>query len=171
MGSYGKHSIKHKHSLLRPGLKISVIRNKCSHVIMKLLIYIHKGRRYVNSRLYREAKAMGLSVIVIGILSDYDTLYICQWGKMKGIEDIICRREYLSGGVLLTYKFVKFSIIFFFVFRCQFRRPVIRNCRHNDPSLCHMKFPPVSRYVRIPLPVSPSNFITSCQKVKVHKTL
>ena len=59
---------------------------------------------------------MGLTVIVIGILSQDHYLYLFQRCKGEGVEDIVRIGKYLSGLIFMFYCFIQLFIIRLFKF-------------------------------------------------------
>ena len=116
MGPDRKHRIQKHHSLIRPFFQIAVIGNIAAQIVVKLLVNIYKGRRHIYIRFYGEAKAMGLTVIVIGILSQDHYLYLFQRCKGEGVEDIVRIGKYLSGLIFMFYCFIQLFIIRLFKF-------------------------------------------------------
>ena len=76
MRPYGQYCIQHQYTLLSPFGQASVIRDRTSKIIMEFFINIHKRRWNIYPLLYRKAKTMRLSYIMIRILSQNNRFYI-----------------------------------------------------------------------------------------------
>ena len=102
MRPYCQYRIQKQHSLLRPFGEASVIRDRASQIIVKLLINIDKRRRNVHSRPYGKAEPVCLPLSVIRILSQYHHLHLMKRRQVERIENVVRRRENLPRPVLLV---------------------------------------------------------------------
>ena len=59
VGTHGQYGVKEHDALVRPLLQISVIGDVTPQVVVKLLIYIHQGRRDLHIRLYGKNTGRG----------------------------------------------------------------------------------------------------------------
>ena len=75
MCPHRQYCVQHQYPLLRPFDQITVIRNITPQIIMKFLVNIDQRRRNINLRLYGKTESVGLSVSMVGILSQYYHLY------------------------------------------------------------------------------------------------
>ena len=75
MGAYGQHRIQHKDALLGPLRQASMFWDGASKIIMKFLIDIHQGWRGLHTLFHGKAQPMGLSIVMVGILSQNHYLY------------------------------------------------------------------------------------------------
>ena len=103
MSADRQNRIEHHDALLRPLDQITVVRDVTPEIIMKLLVDIYKGRGDLNSRLHGKREPVSLSRLMIRILPENNHLHLVQRRKMKGIENIPCRRIYCRRPVLLIY--------------------------------------------------------------------
>lgn len=103
MGSNRKYGIQHQNSLLRPLCQTAMAGYGTSQVFMQFLVYVDQGRRDFHTLFYGKAEAVGLSVIVVGILPQNYHFDILQRSQVKCIKNVICRRKYLPGPVLLIH--------------------------------------------------------------------
>lgn len=103
MGANRKYGIQHQDSLLCPLCQTAMAGDSASQIVMQFLVYVDQGRRDFHAFFYGKAEAVGLPVIVVGILPQNYHFDILQRSQMKCIKNIICRRKYLPGSVLLIY--------------------------------------------------------------------
>ena len=134
MCPHGQHGVQHQHALIRPLFKIPVIRNRAAEVVMQLLIDVHEGWRDGHLRLHRKAEPMGLSRLVVRILSEDHHLHLFQRSEGKSIENILCRRIDRLRFIFLIDGMIQLFIVRLAEFRLQRLQPVIRN--HHFFLLC-----------------------------------
>ena len=72
----GQHGIEHEDSLVGPLLKISVIGDLTSQIIVKLLIYVDERWWYGDTWFHTETQTVCLPWLMIWILTDYHTFYM-----------------------------------------------------------------------------------------------
>ena len=97
---------------------------------MQLLINVHQRRRHIHIRLYGEAEAVGLPVIVVGVLPQNHHLYLGKGRKLKRIEDIIRLRKDSFRLILLLNLLIKFLVIWLLKLHTQWFQPVIIDRTH-----------------------------------------
>lgn len=76
VGADGQYCVQKKYALLRPFLQAAVVRNIAAQVTVELFINVYQRRRNVYIFSYREAKTVGLSIVVVGILTQNNYFYI-----------------------------------------------------------------------------------------------
>lgn len=123
----GQNSVEHQHSLFRPAVEISTQRHGLTHIISHLLEDIAQRWRKIHSIIHREAQAIGLSVSVIGILTDNHHLQVIEWAFIEGTKYISRSRKYLARGVLRLYKIDQLRKVGFIKLLLQQRFPIFRN--------------------------------------------
>ena len=87
MGSNGQRGIQKQHALLCPTRQITTLRNGRAQISLYLLEDILQRWRKLDTVLYRKAQSMGLSGLVVGILTDNHHLHLVERTQVKGIED------------------------------------------------------------------------------------
>ena len=113
VGADRQDSVQKEDSLSGPFDQISVVRHITAYIIMKLFVDIYKRRRCRTAGPHREAHAVGLSLAVIGILSQDHNTDTAERSLMEGIEKILSGRIYRIGPVFILYKGKKVSVIWF----------------------------------------------------------
>ena len=86
MSANGKRCIKQQYALLGPTGKIARCGDRRTKVGLNLLEDILQRGRKLDTVLNRETQSVGLSWLVIGILTDNDNLNLIKWTKIKGVE-------------------------------------------------------------------------------------
>lgn len=102
MGPYREYCVEEKNPLSGPFFQISVVRNVAAKIVMQLLIDIDQGRRDLYVRPDGKAQSVGLSVSVLGILSENHNFDLAEGSRLKGMKDFICRRIDLSGLIFFS---------------------------------------------------------------------
>ena len=76
MGTHGQHRVKHHDALLRPFDQISVVRYVTAQIVVQLLVDVHQGRWDLHIRLHGEAQTVGLTYVVVRVLSQNYHFYL-----------------------------------------------------------------------------------------------
>ena len=75
-GPHGEYGVEQQHPLLCPIHQAAVGRGQNAQIIPQLLVDVHQRRRDRLPLLHRKAEPLGLSRPVIGVLPQYDHLYL-----------------------------------------------------------------------------------------------
>ena len=92
VGPHRQGGVQQQDSLLGPAFQVSVGRWRDAKVVMKFLEDVDEGGRRVDSVGHREAQAVGLSWIVVGVLPDDNHLHLVHGAKVQGRKDFRSRR-------------------------------------------------------------------------------
>ena len=76
VGADSQYCVQKKYALFCPFFQATVVRNIAAQVTVKLFINVYQRRRNVYIFSYRESKTVGLSIIVVGILTQNNYFYI-----------------------------------------------------------------------------------------------
>ena len=76
MGANGQYCVQKKYALFCPFFQAAVVRNLAAQVAVEFFINVYQRRGNVYIFSYREAKAVGLSIVMIGILTQNNYFYI-----------------------------------------------------------------------------------------------
>lgn len=98
MGTHRERSIEQQHALLSPTGEIARCGDRRTKVGLYLFKDILQRGRKLNAVLHRETQSMGLSWLVIGILTDNHHLYLVKRTEVEGIENQLAWR---IAGILL----------------------------------------------------------------------
>src|SRR5512145_1359557 len=96
--------VEQKHSLPGPSLKVAGLRYSYAKITVQFLKDVDKAGREFGSVGNGKTQTVGLSDVVIGILSDYDNLHPVKRTQVKSVEDQVARRKDTGGCILLPYK-------------------------------------------------------------------
>ena len=91
MFAHGQRGIEQKHALTGPAGKVAVSGERGSRIVGDLLEYVDERRGHLDARSHGEAKAVGLTRPVIGILTDYDHLGVVERRGIEGGENLGAR--------------------------------------------------------------------------------
>ena len=106
MGADSQYCVQKKYALFCPFFQAAVVRNIAAQVTVELFINVYQRRRNVYIFSYREAKTVGLSIVVVGILTQNNYFYIVLRGVFESIKHILGRGEYFRGAVFFHYCFI-----------------------------------------------------------------
>lgn len=87
--------------MLSPAGEIAVLGPGVAHLRLDLLEDVDQGGGHLDAALHREAKAVGLTRPVVGILAEDDDTHLIEGRVLKGAEDLLVGREDLMLGLLL----------------------------------------------------------------------
>ena len=104
VGPDGEHGVEQQHALMCPTGEVAAGGDGRTGLLLDFLEDVLQGWGEGHAVIYRKAKAVGLTLVVIGVLSQYDHFYIVKGCGMKGIEDEAARRVAGSGGIFRTHK-------------------------------------------------------------------
>ena len=76
VGADGQYCVQKKYALFCPFFQSAVVRNIAAQVAVEFFINVYQRRGNVYIFSYREAKAVGLSIVMIGILTQNNYFYI-----------------------------------------------------------------------------------------------
>lgn len=87
----GKAGIQKENSLLSPTSQVSVFGpfELYLWICLEILVDVHQGWRRPSWGQDTKAKPVCLVWPMIGVLSDYDCLYICDGRQFEGVEDVL----------------------------------------------------------------------------------
>ena len=86
VGTYRQRRVKQQHTLLCPSCQVSALRNRRSQVLLYLLENVLQRGWELHAVLYRKTQPMGLSWLVIRVLSDDYHLYLIERTQVESIE-------------------------------------------------------------------------------------
>ena len=101
VGADGEHRIQQQHPLFGPAVEVAAARDGRPRIVAHLLENILQRRRKSYAVPHRETEPVGLSLAVVGILSDDDDLELVEGAFVESAEDILPARENAARGVLL----------------------------------------------------------------------
>ena len=107
MGTNRERSIQQQHALLGPTGDIARCGDRCTKVGLNLLEDILQRGRKLNTVLNRETQSVGLSWLVIGVLTDNHYLYLVERTQVKGIKYQFAWRIAGSSLILLSHSLSK----------------------------------------------------------------
>ena len=109
VGTYRQRSVQQQHALLCPARQVARGRNRCAEVGLYLLEDVLQRRREHHPVLHREAQPVGLSRLVVRVLSDDHHFRLVEWAEVEGVENEFARRVAGAGLVFLSDGFCQLS--------------------------------------------------------------
>ena len=103
MGTNGERCIQKKHALLSPTCKIARCRNFLTQISLYLFKDILERWWELYAVLYRETQSVGLSRLMIWVLSDDNNLNLIKRAQVKGIENQLTWRIASRSLILLSH--------------------------------------------------------------------
>jgi hypothetical protein len=100
VGLHGEHGVDHEHALLGPGDEIPVIGDLAAHLVAQFLVHVEERGRRLDAGLDGEAQAVGLVVVVVGVLAEQEHVDLVVRGVFEGREDLVLGGEHLVLGPL-----------------------------------------------------------------------
>lgn len=88
MGADGEARIQEEDSLVRPVFKIAALRNGNSQIVVQFLEDVYERRGRFDAVGNREAQPVGLSRVVVRVLSDDDRLDLIDGAFVEGGENL-----------------------------------------------------------------------------------
>lgn len=104
MGTNSKSGIEQQHTLIGPAREVAVSGRRGSEVVLYLLEDINKRRRHGGRRTDREAHAVGLPWLMVGILPDDNDFHLVKGTMVEGIENESCWGIAGATSILLANK-------------------------------------------------------------------
>jgi len=101
MLAHGEGGVEQKHTLLGPTGEVATGGNGGTSVVLYLLEDVEQRRGKRHSVVDRETQSMGLTWLMIGILSQKDYLQLLEWTEIEGIENQTGGRIALVLAILL----------------------------------------------------------------------
>ena len=105
VGPHRERGVEQQHALARPALQVAAGGHGSAHVLLYLLEDVLQRGREGHAVLHREAQAVSLAGLVVGVLADDDHLHLVEGAQVEGIEDEAARRIAGSSGVFLSHAF------------------------------------------------------------------
>ena len=103
MGTNGERCIKKQHALLSPTGKIARCRNFLAQISLYLFKDILERWRELYAVLYRETQSVGLSRLMIRVLTNDNNLNLIKRAQVKGIENQLTWRIAGCSLILLSH--------------------------------------------------------------------
>jgi hypothetical protein len=101
--SHGEGGVEQQHPLVCPALQVARGGNRCTQVTLYLFIYILQRWWHFHAVVDREAKAVGLSFFMIGVLAQDDHAHAVERATVKGIKNQTGRWITPTGPILLAH--------------------------------------------------------------------
>jgi len=109
VGPYRQGGIQEQNSLLGPAFQVPVRRRRKTKVVVEFLEDVDEGGGRLDSHGHREAQAVGLSRIVVGVLPDNHRLHLFHRAKVQGGKNLGAGRvNHVPAGLFLQKGFLDF---------------------------------------------------------------
>ena len=103
VGTDGQRGVEQQHALTGPPSQVARWRHGCARVVLYLLEDVLQRGRKGHAVLHREGESVGLSWLVVGVLTYDDHLHLVEGAQVEGIEDEASRRVACRGGILVAH--------------------------------------------------------------------
>ena len=104
VGLHGERGVEEQHALVGPTGEVAVGRQGLAEVGLNLLEDVDQRGRHRHTRSHREAHAVGLPRLVVGVLTDDDHLDLMEGTMVEGVENLPRRGIDGGAGVLVAYE-------------------------------------------------------------------